>query len=406
MESEFLKGRDIILFSLKPWDIEIGSSSRQYARVFAKNNNRVLFVNRALDRASILKFRNDPKIKKRLDSYHNKHRSMQQAEPNIWVLDPPVILESINKIPIPFLFDWLNRINNRRLARQINQSASRLGFSNIILYIENDFIRSFYLKEMIKGLSATIYYIRDYLPSQDYFKMHGKRLEPRLIQKADLVTANSTYLTNYAKKFNPHSFFVGQGCDIGLFSGEKKARPRDMQAIGSPIIGYTGALLTTRLDIDLIRGIATCRKNWSIVLVGPEDEAFIASDLHQFPNIYFLGRKNLSELPEYIAQFDVCINPQLVNEMTQGNYPLKIDEYLAMGKPVAATRTEAMEMFGDYVKLGDNLEEYLLNIEELLVNGQEPELVGNRKAFARTHTWENCFARMDRELAKAKKIPL
>jgi teichuronic acid biosynthesis glycosyltransferase TuaH len=406
MESKFLNGRDIILFSLKPWDIEIGSSSRQYARVFAKNNNRVLFINRALDRVSILKFRNDPKIKKRLDSLRNKHRSLQQAEPNIWVLDPPVVLESINKIPIPFLFDWLNRINNRRLAKQINQSASRLGFSNIILYIENDFIRSFYLKEMIRGLSATIYYIRDYLPSQDYFKMHGKRLEPRLIQKADLVTANSTYLTNYAKKFNPNSFFVGQGCDISLFSGENKARPSDMQAVALPIIGYVGALLTTRLDISLIRGIAGSRKNWSIVLVGPEDAVFLQSDLHQFPNVYFLGRKNLCDLPDYIAQFDVCINPQLVNEMTVGNYPLKIDEYLAMGKPVAATRTEAMEMFRDYVKLCDNLQEYLLNIEELLEKGVEPELVCSRKTFARTHTWENCFDQLDRALAKAKKIPL
>ena len=401
MESEFLKGRDIILFSLKPWDIEIGSSSRQYARVFAKNKNRVLFINRALDRASILKFRDDPKIKKRLDSLHNKQKSLQEAEPNIWVLDPPVILESINKVPIPFLFDWLNRINNRRLAKQINQASSRLGFRNIILYIENDFIRSFYLMEMLDHLSATVYYIRDYLSSQDYFRLHGKRLEPRLIQKADLVTANSTYLTNYAKKFNPHSIFVGQGCDLSLFSGEKSTRPSDMHAIGSPVIGYTGALLTTRLDIELIRGIAWSRKNWSIVLVGPEDADFLKSDLHQYPNIYFLGRKNLNDLPNYIAHFDVCINPQLVNQMTVGNYPLKIDEYLAMGKPVAATRTEAMEMFGEYVKLGDNLEEYLRNIEDLLVNGQKSELIRSRITFARSHTWENCVTRLDQALSKA-----
>jgi glycosyltransferase involved in cell wall biosynthesis len=299
------------------------------------------------------------------------------------------------------VFDWLNKINNRRLAKQINRAASLLGFSNIILYIENDFIRSFYLKEMLDGLSATVYYIRDYLPSQDYFKLHGKRLEPRLIQKADVVSANSTYLMNYAKKFNPRSYFVGQGCDIALFSGEETARPSDMKDIGSPVIGYTGALLSTRLDTKLLRGIAENRKNWSIVLVGPQDEAFLKSDLHQFPNIYFLGRKNLPDLPKYIAHFDVCINPQLVNEMTLGNYPLKIDEYLAMGKPVAATRTEAMEMFGDYVKLGENLEDYLRNIDDLLLNGRKPEMISSRKLFARSHTWENCVAKLGKALSEA-----
>ena len=37
----------------------------------------------------------------------------------------------------------------------------------------------------------------------------------------------------------------------------------------------------------------------------------------------------------------------MVNAVTQGDYPLKIDEYLAMGKPVVATRTP-MALFADY----------------------------------------------------------
>jgi hypothetical protein len=37
-----------------------------------------------------------------------------------------------------------------------------------------------------------------------------------------------------------------------------------------------------------------------------------------------------------------------LNETTKGNYPRKIDEYLAMGKPVVATKTIAM----DILKIG------------------------------------------------------
>jgi hypothetical protein len=36
---------------------------------------------------------------------------------------------------------------------------------------------------------------------------------------------------------------------------------------------------------------------------------------------------------------------QLSNNLTIGNYPRKIDEYLAMGKPIVATSTKTMQMF-------------------------------------------------------------
>ena len=56
-------------------------------------------------------------------------------------------------------------------------------------------------------------------------------------------------------------------------------------------------------------------------------------------NVHFLGAKKTDELASYMEHFDVCINPQVVNDLTIGNYPRKIDEYLAMGKAVVATDT-------------------------------------------------------------------
>ncbi len=56
-------------------------------------------------------------------------------------------------------------------------------------------------------------------------------------------------------------------------------------------------------------------------------------------NVYFLGVKKPAETVAYIHHFKICINPQLVNPLTIGNYPRKIDEYLASGKPVVATAT-------------------------------------------------------------------
>ena len=82
------------------------------------------------------------------------------------------------------------------------------------------------------------------------------------------------------------------------------------------------------------------------------------------------------------------MNPQIVNDWTIGNYPRKIDEYLAMGKPTLATQTKAMEMFKEHVYLGTNKEEYIQLAEKALAE-DSPELQQKRIAFAKSHTWEN-----------------
>ncbi|MBS1974941.1 MAG: glycosyltransferase family 1 protein, partial [Bacteroidetes bacterium] len=53
MDHHFIKDRDIVLFSFQPWESEIGFNFKDMAYELAKFN-RVLFVNRALDRASLM----------------------------------------------------------------------------------------------------------------------------------------------------------------------------------------------------------------------------------------------------------------------------------------------------------------------------------------------------------------
>ena len=247
--------------------------------------------------------------------------------------------------------------------------------------------RSFYLKELLKP-KLYIYYSRDNLIAVEWWKRQGIRIEAKLIQKADLAVANSVYLANYLRKYNPRSYYVGQGCDVTAFDMKLiKEAPDDIKEIRKPIIGYIGALYTLRLDIGIIAWLAEQRPGWSVVLIGPEDEGFKASSLHGMPNVHFLGSKNPDELPAYLSCFDVAINPQILNEVTIGNYPRKIDEYLAMGKPVVATRTEAMVVFEEYTYLATSREEYLELVEKALIE-DSPEQATRREEFARSHTWE------------------
>ena len=386
MENPRIENRDIIMFGLQPWDIEMGSNFKDMALEIARHN-RVLYVNRPLDRISYIKHRSDKKIKARILSFKKKQGVLQSMQQNLWVLNPPILLESINWMPSGMLYNYFNKRNNNKIAGQIREAKDQLNFKSVILIIDNDFFNALYLKEYLQ-VDLMLYYIRDYLLSQPYFKLHGEIAEPAIIAKADVVIANSLYLCNYAKKFNDNSFYIGQGCDVESFIMNSNPVPQDVANIKRPVIGYCGNLTASRLDIALLENIATQRPHWNFVLVGPQDNFFKNSVLNKMNNVLFTGSKPAAELPAYVHHFDVCLNPQQINQMTIGNYPRKIDEYLAAGKPVVATATVTMEEFKNHAYLCNNAQEYLIAIEKALKEKDNSILAQARVTFALSHTWQ------------------
>lgn len=389
MNEPAIKNRDIIVVGQQPWDVQIGSNCKNIALQFSKHN-RVLYVNSPLDRISSIRDKKDPRTQKRLNVIKGTEEGLVELGPNLWNLYPDCLVESVNWISIDAVFDVINKWNGKKFVRSIKKALEELCFRNYILFNDNEIIKCFYLKEFLKP-DVSIYYSRDYILATDYWKKRGERLEPLVIRQNDVCVANSTYLRDYCGKYNPRSYYVGQGCELEAFQQEGLEIPFDLSHLHHPIIGYVGALIGSRLDFQILEYIAQKQEDWNIVLVGPEDNEFKNSRLHSLTNVFFTGSKEGVQLPAYINAFDVCINPQIVNGLTIGNYPRKIDEYLAVGKPVVATRTKAMEIFENYVYLAKNKDEYVDLIQKALVQNTEQKSA-ERKAFAALHTWENSVA--------------
>lgn len=385
-----MKNKDIIIVGQQPWDTDIGSNCKNIALEMSKYN-RVLYVNSPLDRITLYRNKSDPRIQKRINVIRDKEEGLVKIKDNLWNYYPDCLVESINWIDSPFLFQQLNKRNNKKLALSIKKAIAALFLKDYILFNDNEIFKGFYLNKYLNP-DISVYYSRDYMVGVDYWKKHGERLEPILIGNNDLCLANSTFLADYCKQFNPNSFYVGQGCEIGAFiEGLNSRKPDDLLGIKRPIIGYVGSLNSERLDIDIILSLANDFPDFSIVLVGPQDQVFSTSSLHGLKNVFFLGAKAEVDLPAYINAFDVCINPQLVNEITIGNYPRKIDEYLAMGKPVVATKTKTMESFANHVYLAEKGTNYPDLIRKAIFDNNE-SISSERRQFASTHTWENCVA--------------
>nr|WP_315224036.1 glycosyltransferase [uncultured Flavobacterium sp.] len=397
-----IKGKDIVIIGIQPWDIKIGSNCKNIALEFAKHN-RVLYVNPPMDRFTRIKQKEDERIQKRIRIAKRESADIEKISDNLWNVYPKTTIESINWIGSHRIFKMLNKRNSRFFSKDIKSAIARLGFSNFILFNDSSMFLGLHLKEMLSP-QVYVYYMRDYLIKVPYWQKHGERIEPEIVKQADVLTTNSDFFADFGLQYNPHSYMVGQGCDVSHFSDIDNTIkvPDEFITIPSPVIGYVGSLTTLRLDIDLLEYIASQKKNWSIVLVGPEDQDFKKSNLHKLTNVYFLGSKDGSQLPNYVKGFDVAMNPQITNNLTIGNYPRKIDEYLAMGKPIVATKTKAMQMFEDCVYLCDTKEDYIHLIEKALIENSK-KLIEKRIKVAQSHTWTNNVTAIYNAIQQATK---
>ncbi|MEC3879897.1 glycosyltransferase [Parapedobacter sp. 10938] len=381
-----MTGKNILIVGQQPWDSELGSNCKDIAVEFSKKN-KVLYVNSPLDRATSIRRKADRDVVFRRRVIAGKENGLRQEGDNLWVLYPDCLVESINWLDNERVFDLFNRVNNKRFASAIKKYLQVVGFdSGFVLFNDNEIMKCFYLKEYLAP-ELTIYYSRDFIVGAPYWNKHGPRLEPIMIKKSDVCFSNSSYLANYCKQYNSNVHFVGQGFDTRLFNtDETKEMPSELTGLRGPFIGYVGVLHRSRLDLDAMVHIARSRPDWTMVLVGPEDGAFRQSELHLLDNVVFLGMKPMEQLPHYIHFFDVCINPQFLTPLTVGNYPRKIDEYLAMGKPVVALSTHAMQLFADHTYLARTNAEYVKLIERALTEDNEV-IQQERIAFVAHHTW-------------------
>lgn len=374
-----MKSRDIIFTGIQSWDVYFGCNSKDIAIEMSKNN-RVLYVNPTINISTLAKnkFR-----------YTKPNRGViREITPSLFVIDLPVTILSINFIKSEWLFDVLNKINNKIIAAAIKTAAAELGFRDVIHFNDNDIFNSFYLKDLLKP-KLSIYYRRDWLFEVDYWKCHGISREPIIARKSDLVLANSPHLTATIKPYNEKSYYVGQGVDLSMYDPSVSYEmPPELAKIKRPIIGYIGALNVLRLDPDLIANVAEKMPDHSFVLVGPEDSEFKQHRLHSLDNVIFTGNRPLESLAAYVSHFDVCINPQHLNETTKCNYPRKIDEYLAMGKPTIATMTPTMAIFEKYTLLPSDVDGYVAAIHEAVETDNE-SLRNQRIEFAKGHSWPN-----------------
>ena len=223
--------------------------------------------------------------------------------------------------------------------------------------------------DLIEGLDPAllVYDCMDELSAFLHAPAELRDQERRLLQRADLVFTGGPSLYRSKKSLHSQVHCFPSSVDVAHFqqAGLANSEAADQAAIPGPRLGFFG-VIDERLDVELLREVASQRPEWQIVLVGPVVKIDPAT-LPDNPNIHYFGSREYAQLPSYIKGWDVGIMPFAMNDATKFISPTKVLEYMAADKPIVSTPiTDVAEPYGSFVRIASGAGEFVRQCEAAL----------------------------------------
>jgi teichuronic acid biosynthesis glycosyltransferase TuaH len=184
--------------------------------------------------------------------------------------------------------------------------------------------------------SVTFYAIDDwtaYPPHRRWWPAYRAALE-RVRSSGRRVCAVSDAVMAGVAPTGPRAV-VPNGVDPAEWAAPGDA-PGWFAGLGSPRLLYVGSL-DDRLDVVALAAVADANPHGSLTLVGPLLAPRHLEALRGRPNVIVRAPVGRDDVVALVAAADACLIPHLRTPLTEGMSPLKLYEYLAGGRPVAAT---------------------------------------------------------------------
>jgi glycosyltransferase involved in cell wall biosynthesis len=138
--------------------------------------------------------------------------------------------------------------------------------------------------------------------------------------------------------------------------------------------------------VDFVNAVAKLCPQMSFVFVGNASTEI--TDLGARENVWLLGQKPYEQIPHYGKCFDVAIMPWCQNRWIEGCNPIKLKEYLALGKPVVSTPFPELRQYLDVVYVAKTPEEFTGCIRHALENDNNEQIAARRKKVE-TASWNS-----------------
>ncbi|OED30843.1 glycosyltransferase [Methanosphaera sp. WGK6] len=273
----------------------------------------------------------------------NKYKKIYNTE-NVTVIRPPLI-----KLPV---FNYLSILHyhKQEIKRQIKEFEPDVivGFGILNASIASKIAK----KENIPFVYYFIDVLHELIPEK-IFRNLGKRMIKNTIRRSSYVLTINRKLNETAAELgaNPHKMsIIGAGINLKQFNYQKhngyKIRKYYHINNNDIVLFFMGFLYNFAGLKELAMELGKNKgkyPNIKLMIVGDGD-SFEALQLIQKKynledQMILTGRQKYKIMPDLIGASDICILPAHQDEIIMQNIvPIKLYEYMAMKKPVIATK--------------------------------------------------------------------
>ncbi|MGQ0457098.1 MAG: glycosyltransferase [Hyphomicrobium sp.] len=280
-------------------------------------------------------------------------RGLVRVENNFWVLSPL----SVPGGPGQLLSGWA-------LAPQIRLAAARVGIRRPLLWVHCPAGARLVDELPHRALVLQRTDRFEAFPEADPATV-GPQISA-LKARADLVIYCNAALMAEERGSVNRQLLVSHGVDFEAFASagtEHGADPMDVAGLPRPRVGFVGGVDAHTFNPSLFVETAQRLPDVSFVLVGG---CSLPAGWCNLANVTLLGRKPYESVARYMAAMDVLIMPWNDSAWIEACNPIKLKEYVAVGRPIVTTDFPALEPYRDLVRTASTPGEFATAIQAAL----------------------------------------
>ncbi|MDD2518486.1 MAG: glycosyltransferase [Bacilli bacterium] len=271
-----------------------------------------------------------------------------------------------------------------------------LSFHNnkFLMIYSTDFIPisriKYYQKYNYKVIYEHVDNLDPNLSGKQLYNQFLDRHKKIIKDKNIFIVCTADKLVEEISKYRKNKYqLITNGVNYDFFKYQNYDLPDDLKPIREKykyIIGYYGALASW-FDYKLVKKLSK-QKEYAIVLLGLDyDNTIGQSGILNIDNIFYLGKKDYRILPTYGCNFDVCIIPFLINQITLSTSPVKVFEYMAMNRPIVTTALPECTKYKS-ILFSENEDEFIENVYKAITLNNDKNYHLLLKKEAKENDWK------------------